>query len=136
MAEERRTVSTYLNVFGYTTVLCRLFYKGDSRIINARKGWGVNSFRQKMYRENRTRKNLITPIPHKVVHCPIKSRRLGKGEGRFLSILVISLGNLCIGYMFQTGTVCFTKYYLAMPLKVPVFFGSFFRKFCLAFKFV
>ena len=31
-----------------------------------------------------------------------------------------------------------TEYYLAMPLtlKVPVFLGSFFRKFCLAVKFV
>ena len=40
MAEERGTVSSYLNVFGYTTVLYRLFCKGDSRIIYAGKGWG------------------------------------------------------------------------------------------------
>ena len=39
MAEEHGTVSSYLNVFGYTTVLYRLFCKGDSRIINTGKGW-------------------------------------------------------------------------------------------------
>ena len=37
MAEERGTVSSYLNVFGYTTVLYRLFCKGDSRTIYAGK---------------------------------------------------------------------------------------------------
>ena len=56
MAEERGTVSSYLNVFDYTTVLYRLFCKGDSRIIYAGKGWEVNSFRKKMLRENRIRK--------------------------------------------------------------------------------
>ena len=40
MAEERGTVSSYLNVCGYTTVLYRLFCKGDSRIIYAGKDWG------------------------------------------------------------------------------------------------
>ena len=40
MAEERGPVSSYLNVCGYTTVLYRLFCKGDSRIIYAGKGWG------------------------------------------------------------------------------------------------
>ena len=38
MAKERGTVSSYLNVFGYTTVLYRLFCKGDSRIIYAEQG--------------------------------------------------------------------------------------------------
>ena len=56
MAEERGTESSYLNVFGYTTVLYRLFCKGDSRIIYAEKGWEVNSFSKKMFRENRMRK--------------------------------------------------------------------------------
>ena len=40
MAGERGTVSSYLNVCGYTTVLYRLFCKTDSRIIYAGKGWG------------------------------------------------------------------------------------------------
>ena len=40
MAEERGTVSSYLSVCGYTTVLYRLFCKGGSRIIYAGKGWG------------------------------------------------------------------------------------------------
>ena len=40
MAEERGTVSSYLNVFGYTTVLYGLFCTEDSRIIYAGKGWG------------------------------------------------------------------------------------------------
>ena len=40
MEEECGTVSSYLNVSGYTTVLYRLFCKGDSRIIYAGKGWG------------------------------------------------------------------------------------------------
>ena len=44
MAEERGTVYSYLNVFGYTTVLYRLFCKGDCRIIYGGKGWEVNSF--------------------------------------------------------------------------------------------
>ena len=77
MAEERGIVSSYLSVFDYTTVLYRLFCKRDSRIIYAGKDWEVNSFRKKMYRmyrENRMRKNPLTPIPRKVVRCPIKSR--------------------------------------------------------------
>ena len=61
MAEERGTISSYLNVFGYTIVLYRLFYKGDSRIIYAGKGWEVNSFKKKMFRGNRMRKK-----PHSV----------------------------------------------------------------------
>ena len=40
MAEECGTVSSYLNVCCYTTVLYRLFCKGDNRIIYAGKGWG------------------------------------------------------------------------------------------------
>ena len=40
MAEERGTVSSYLNVCGYTTVLYRLFCREDSRIMYAGKGWG------------------------------------------------------------------------------------------------
>ena len=54
-AEERGTVSSYLNVFGCTTVLYRLFCELDSGIIYAGKGWKVNSFRKKMFRENRMR---------------------------------------------------------------------------------
>ena len=38
MAKERGTVSSYLNVFGHTTVLYRLFCKGDRKIIYAGKG--------------------------------------------------------------------------------------------------
>ena len=104
MAEERGTVSSYLNVFGYTTVLYRLSCKEYSSIISAGKGWEVNFFRKKMFRENGMRKNPLIPISRKVVHK--KKRRLGRGERRFSSILVISLGNLC-RYTFQTGTVCF-----------------------------
>ena len=40
MAEKGGTVSSYLTVFGYATVLYRLFCKGDRRIIYAGKGWG------------------------------------------------------------------------------------------------
>ena len=81
MAKERGTVSSYLNVYGYTTVLYRLFCKGDSRIIYAGKGWEVNSFRKKMFRENRMRKNSLTSISRNVVRCPIKGRE-GSGGVR------------------------------------------------------
>ena len=70
MAEEHGTVSSYLYVFGYTTVLYRLFCKGDSRIIYAGKGWEVNSFRKKIFRENRMRKNPPTLIPVKCSVSP------------------------------------------------------------------
>ena len=49
MAEKRGTVSSYLNVFGYTTVLYRLFCKENSRIVYAGKGWGQLFQKENVY---------------------------------------------------------------------------------------
>ena len=83
----------------------------------------------------RMRKNLLTSINGKVVRCPIKSRGgWGGVRGYFVHISDLPWKFMHQIYVSNRNCLFQQRVTLAMPLtlKVPVFLGSFFRKFCLA----